>query len=310
VSAKIIAIANMKGGVGKTATVVGLAETLAAFGIDRARNSNRIPKPVLVVDLDAQASASFAFAGDRTLTSLITNGETIDGFLERYFIRNEEPDFDRFIAKQVATVTHYDEPLAISLLASSPYLRTLERGLIHHLTQANYSLHKIENALFDLLASRFKAIAGRYDYILFDCPPGISMLTEVAIRLADVTVVPTVPDFLSVLGLEAFEQNVWSYLSSNVGGGLAKKSNSPYVLITKRKQINGHTAKVEELRRRVAAKRTAYRVLATEIAESTQVAQAVELIETFPTYAAKWGNIRQNLADLANEIESILGRRR
>lgn len=308
-SAKLIAVANMKGGVGKTATVVSIAETLAARAIDKSSKSRTPPKPILVVDLDAQASASFALAGNDLLTALIRPGKTVDGFLDRYFLRGSDQELADFIQHQVSAVTHGDDPLAIDLLASSPDLRKLERGLIHGLTSKGYSLAKIEDAMYELLGSRINTLRPRYDYIIFDCPPGISILTEVAIRIADLTIVPTIPDFLSVLGLDAFEQNVWSQLATTAAAN-ATPLKAPYVLVTKRKNLRIHNLTVADLRERVENRKVKYYVFKTEIPESQDVPKAVELIESFPTYSHKWGNMRTQLSALATEIETELNRRR
>ena len=97
----MIAVANMKGGVGKTATIVGLAEALAAQG-----------SQVLVVDLDPQANASICFAGSSLLNTLIKDGQTIDGFFEDWLYRSNGRDFDHCIRTNISNVSHAGRSIA------------------------------------------------------------------------------------------------------------------------------------------------------------------------------------------------------
>lgn len=301
----LIAVANMKGGVGKTATVVSLAEALAAHSIDRNLKTGDRTKSVLVVDLDAQASASFALAGDERLLALIDKRQTLDGFIERFLVRREEVCLHTLAAGQISDVSHRGQPLRIGLLASSPLLRTLERSLIHSLTRGGYSLDKVEHDLYQLLAGQLGTLGANYDYVIFDCPPGISVLTEIALRMADLTIVPTIPDFLSLLGLDAFSQNVWTQLAVSKTGLPAPKSGH-HVLITKRRSTLTHDTKVAELRQRVTQGKANYKVLETEIPETDGVPDALERVTTFPNYAQKWNaELRSRLMDLVAEVEAL-----
>jgi cellulose biosynthesis protein BcsQ len=258
------------------------------------------------VDLDAQASASFALAGDRRLMSLIRDGATVDGFLQRFLIDREELALKSLIAHQVSDVSHRGSLLRIGLIASSPHLRMVERNLIHALTRGGYSLEKIEHDLYQLLSRQLKSVGGTYDYVIFDCPPGISLLTEIALRLSDIAIVPTTPDFLSLLGLDAFTQSVWARLSST-RGGLPPPVSIPHVLVTKRRDTSAHDRRVGELRRRVAQGKTNCKVFLSEIPESDGVPEALERVTTSPNYVRKWSALmRSHLVDFASEIESLL----
>jgi chromosome partitioning protein len=61
-----------------------------------------------------------------------------------------------------------------------------------------------------MMKSELKKTKKSYDYILIDCAPGISALTEVSIRLAELVIVPTIPDQLCAYGLQAFCNSMWT----------------------------------------------------------------------------------------------------
>ena len=126
-----------------------------------------------------------------------------------------------------------------------------------------------------------------YDYILFDCAPGISALTEVSLRLADLVVVPTIPDFLSTYGLHSFCSNLWT-------GEIAKrttlkKPKRPFVLITRRRPTREHGRTIERLRSEAAgALIPALTFSAPKYPKRTAIAEALGKINEWPSFSQKW----------------------
>jgi cellulose biosynthesis protein BcsQ len=297
-TAKIIAVANMKGGVGKTATVVSLAEAFAAGG---AR--------VLVIDLDAQANASVCIAGDMTLARLMERRATVEGFLDDQLLGRKRLSLSDCIATNISGVTHLGMPLAVSLLPSSPELRSFEHRLLHDLTQRSMSWANIVNGLFSTVSTQLQAARKEHDVILIDCAPGISVLTEVSIRLADLVIVPTIADFLSTFGL----QNFCATLASRaLTRKILRTSGLPHVLITRRRQVINQNATARLLRNEMEAEQPTFVVFETEIPETVAVAEALgEVKKKNPTFTQKWGPlISPLLSDLTHEIGDVLDAQR
>ena len=292
-SAKIIAVANMKGGVGKTTTVVALAEALAASGYR-----------VLVIDLDPQANASICLAGDALLATLIVRKATIEAFLEDHFLGDKKITFAACIRNNVSNVSHLNRQLSIALLPSSPNLRHFEQKVIHDLTKLRMSWSDIIKGLFAVMSGQLSKTRKAFDFILVDCAPGISVLTEVSVRLSDLIIVPTIADFLSTFGLQTF---CTALSNRGLAEGLRKIARRPHVMITRRRQVNIQSQTAEELRNEATATRPAFDIFRTEIPESVTVANALSQIDEFPIFTQKWGPVvTPLLSDLVREIGDTL----
>jgi chromosome partitioning protein len=141
--------------------------------------------------------------------------------------------------------------------------------------------------------------------VLIDCAPGISALTEASIRLADLVIVPTIPDYLSTAGLQAFCNSFWK--GSRLARPVANGSTKPRVLITRRRQTREHHLYVEKMRNERRADEPAFVTFKTEVPETTAIAEALGKTGTMPTLTNKWGAaIVPVLNGLGNETREAL----
>lgn len=159
---KIIAIANQKGGCGKTTTAINLSAALAAN-----------QKNTLLIDLDPQAHASFA---------LRVIDQPADRFI--YNVLTEEPDQKRSLTSCIVPISP-----GLDILPANIRLSNLEHELLDK-TDAPSVLY------------RAISVAGlAYDHIIIDCPPSLGFLTFNALRTADRVIIPMDMSPFSLMGV-------------------------------------------------------------------------------------------------------------
>jgi chromosome partitioning protein len=293
VVAKVITVVNMKGGVGKTTITIALAETLAA--IDNAS--------VLVIDLDAQASASYSIVGDQILANLIQNDRTIDAYFDACLVHKQPIPFMDLVQRNASSITHRSQiPLPISLLASSVNLRVTEREIVYTLTGKGYGMDAIEGQATKRLGTDLELVGREFSYIIMDCAPGISAFTAAAVSLAELVIVPTVPDFLSTYGMQAFVRRVFPELIST---SHARRRNKPHVLISRKKAIKEQDAYHNLLREYAKRKESEFDLFETAIPDNPAVSAAAG--KQHKTYLQKYPvPISRYFADFANEVKAVL----
>lgn len=162
---RIWAIANQKGGVGKTTSVVSLGGLLAEQG-----------KRVLLVDLDPHGSLTSYFR---------QNPDALDKSLYHLFFDKRSKDLN-FI-HSVIKPTSIDN---VSLLPATTSLATLERKVSG------------QEGMGLVLSQTLGQVWNEYDYVLLDTPPILGVLLVNAIAACQRLIIPTQTEHLAMKGLE------------------------------------------------------------------------------------------------------------
>ena len=177
---RVLAIANQKGGVGKTTTAINLGTALAAIG-----------EHVLIIDLDPQGNASTGLGIDRRSRCHST--------------------YDVLIGE--ATLRDAVLPTAVPRLSIAPSTLDLS-GLELEVSQERDRALRLRNALAPLRAVGTLPRIGDFSYVLIDCPPSLNLLTVNAMAAADAILVPLQCEFFALEGLSQLLQTVETVKSS------------------------------------------------------------------------------------------------
>ena len=280
---RVISVINLKGGVGKTTTTVGLAQILSV----------EFNKKILVVDLDAQTNATTMLIGEEKWMEVNKQKQTIAQlFYEGVYPRSEKIfDINRAILKGVSNI---DEVKLVDMLPSSLDLIDIQEEVIKAPRGIFSAIRPV-----DLLDKSLRKIKQKYDYILIDCPPNLGVITRNGLKVSDVYIIPTVPDVLSTYGIPQIISRVNKFSKE-----LEKEIKPLGIVITKyREQSTLHKRTVKELR-----KERDCRVFETIFKENDNIANAAEYINK-STMRQKWGYKGQvdNFKLLAEEIMRAMG---
>jgi chromosome partitioning protein len=291
VRAKTISVVNMKGGVGKTTVSVALAETLASvFDLD-----------TVVIDLDAQASCTFALLGEGGFERMKDDGRhSVDFFRDMRPGEIPELLLDDYLTQPASRL---DPVPPLALMGSRPELQALEREIIVEHAKAGFTAAAIGDATAAHLRAGLDSVRNRLDVVLIDCPPGVSSFTEAAIRCSDLVIAPVTPDYLPALGLEAFLFQAVQPLRRQglFKGRLQVLFNRIESRPDQQRFIDLITSVADDFG-------DVLKVFETRLPQSRDMARAVEPAEGLLTFEAKYGSASPLLRELAQETLEALDR--
>ena len=174
---RIIAIANQKGGVGKTTTSINVAASLVAM-----------KRRVLLVDLDPQGNATMGAGIDKRALK-----ETVYQVLLGH--------------KSIADVRLHSESGGFDLVPSNRELAGAEVELVE-LPEREMRLKDALGQAIRQMADAIAEVKDEYDYILLDCPPSLSLLTLNGLCAAHSVLIPMQCEYYALEGLSDLVQTV------------------------------------------------------------------------------------------------------
>lgn len=186
-----LAVANRKGGVGKSTVSIMLAHSLSTWG----------GKRVLVIDIDSQCNASIILLGGRGWRDARDGRQTISDYLVDGF-QAPHTFLDKYVVKGAGDVTGANgRRPALDLLPGSLMIDEVQGDLFLDLAGGD-SGRKLVIDLSRKLGMLLRRWDSQYDVVIMDSAPGLSFVTHAAIAVADRVIVPFRPDYVSLMAID------------------------------------------------------------------------------------------------------------
>lgn len=286
---KKIAVANLKGGVGKTTTAIILADMLSAMA----------GKRVLSLDLDSQANMSWALVApspfeqiqaDATLAEWVGSVGTANRLgLSQFLV-------DVSLAPHTPVVPIPMQP---------PPVRP-----VHHIAVANTKMRFAEMSyegplqndpseqISDALIEDLDALSGSFEYCVMDCSPALSAMTRAGLRVADVILIPTPLNSICI-------QSSINFQDFAMRDALNISETPSFVVIT-RVGASGGAAEMGRARTRLKDHEAAgrWKILNPEFKENVRFTRALDPPELNPHHSLRRKYNRETAA-LKNFLESL-----
>ncbi len=278
-----IAIANLKGGVGKSTTTLILAEYLALAKDLR----------VLVLDFDPQSNSSFMLLSRGGIELAESQHKTLPHFMLSMSNQSTRTA-GSYIYTGASDLIELDRTRSlnkrgkIDVLPSVPKMWFVE----YDLTKKLYAKNQEPAEEFkNIIASGLDSLQGSYDVILIDCPPGFSMLTRAGLMLCDAVISPTIADEVSVRSLRDFKNVGIKEILGN------QATDRHYVVVSKFNSTKHTRSVLENLKKD-------YDVIDPPIKYSNDIVNAAYFIDigSRRSFASKYVRMQNDVKRLGSQI--------
>lgn len=197
--ALFVAVANRKGGVGKSTISVMLAYAFSIW-------SN---KRVLLIDLDAQSNSSLILLGGSRWIETQRQSKNVAAYIEDRLYSIEQAKIREYVIDRVGDVEdEQGRAPNLALLPGSLSFEDMQDELITHYSRGSTPFKQAKNRCAEHFRAALNFANPLADIIIMDCAPGLSNATAAALKLAQKVVVPFRPDAVSEFAVDRISQIV------------------------------------------------------------------------------------------------------